>query len=251
MGRFDKLRGGTVVNLVGELARAGFRFEFQKYPNMRNKWKIVITCPAGAKANFATVIGSNEEMVKVADALRMGGKTFLFNLSQAVGRFGETAVLRALRGGQLNHSFRTADGTFNMRNMTLGSTIQLQNKSGHGLDVITKITAPRPPAPRWVAIEVKSRMGNEVPFPRLSAAQQESGYIQGAANRALTGIQRARDAVARDRTIGRSWEDLIGNRREIQEFQQAAAAGDVTSILTKVELDLQGNPVGELITEAW
>ncbi|PJI85736.1 hypothetical protein BC777_2082, partial [Yoonia maricola] len=46
--------------------------------------------------------------------------------------------------------------------MTLGSTLQLQNRSGHGLDLVTKITAPRPPAPRWVAIEVKTRMGNEV-----------------------------------------------------------------------------------------
>lgn len=251
MGRFDRLRGGTLVNLVGEMQRRGFTFKFQKYPQLRNKWKLTFECPPGAKANFSSTVGNNEEMVKIADALRMGGGTFLFNLSQAVGRFGEAAALRALRNGEINHVFRTADGSFNMRNMTLGETLQLQNRSGHGLDVITKITEPRPPAPRWVAIEVKSRMGDDVPFPRLSSKQQEEYYLADRADAAVRGIARARDAIRTGASAGRSWEDLIPHRRTIAEFEAMAQSGSVTKILAKVELDRQGNQVGEMIMENW
>lgn len=251
MGRFDKLRGGTLVNLVGELSRKGFDFSFQKYPNMANKWKVTFVCPAGAKANFATIAGSNAEMVKITDALRMGGGTFLFNLSRAVGLFGERAFLNAVRNARVDYAFRTVDGSFNLKNMTIGKTLQLQNYSGHGLDLIAKITAPRPPAPRWVAFEVKSKMGPDVPFPRLSDKQGEITYVQDAAATAISGIDRARDAIARNQTRGRSWEGLIPERRTVNEFRQAAEAGNVTKVHAKVELDGQGNPVGEIIAEAW
>ena len=251
MGRYDKLRAGTLVNLVGELSRRGFTFSFQKYPNMRNKWKMTFVCPSGAKANFSTIAGNNQEMVKIGDALRMGGATFLFNLSRAVGLFGERALLAAVRGGRINHSFRTVDGTFNMRNMTIGTTMPLQNYSGQGLDLIAKITAPRPPAPRWVAFEGKSKMGPDVPFPSLSSKQTEASYVEDAANTALAGIQRARQAIANNQTRGRAWAEHIGNRRTVEELRQAAQNGEVTKILAKVELDGQGNPVGDIVAEAW
>ncbi|WP_342077539.1 hypothetical protein [Yoonia sp. SS1-5] len=190
-------------------------------------------------------------MVKIADALRMGGGTFLFNLSQAVGRFGEAAALRAFRNGQIDHVFRVGSGTFNMRNMRLGETLQLQNRSGHGLDLITKIVEPRPPAPRWVAIEVKTRMGNDVPFPSLSNKQQDADYLIDRADAAVRGIARARTAVQEGATAGRSWEDMIPHRRTIAEFEAHARSGSVTKIHAKVEVDRQGNQVGEMIMEDW
>jgi len=44
---------------------------------------------------------------------------------------------------------------------------------------------------------------------------------------------------------------LIPERRTVNEFRQAAEAGNVTKVHAKVELDGQGNPVGEIIAEAW
>lgn len=251
MARFDKLRAGPLVNLVGELGRQGFKFDIQKFPEMRNKWKIVIEFPAGAKANLSTVLGNNREMLKLQDAVRMGGGTFLFNLSAAVGRFGENAALRALRGGNINHRFSVGGQSFNMKNMTLGSTIQLQNRSGQGLDVMTKITAPRPPAPRWVAIEVKSKMGPDVAFPSLSEAQQRSNYLREKVRGALRGIDRAEDAIDAGRSVGRTWEDLIPFVDDIEDFSEAVNNRQVTKILAQVELDRLGNQVGDIITGAW
>ncbi|SFJ16077.1 hypothetical protein [Jannaschia pohangensis] len=251
MAPYNKLRGGTIVNLVGELKRLGFKFEFQKYPEMRNKWKVVFECPAGSKANFSTVIGSNDEMLKISDALRMGGKTFLFNLSVAVGRFGENAMLAAVRAGRINHTFRVGGQSFNLRNMTLSAPLQLQNTSGNGLDLVAKITAPRPPAPRWVAFEVKSKMGPDVPFPSLSEAQQRSDYVQRAAEGAFAGIEQAQRAIRRNQTRGRSWEDLIPQKAEVEEFRDAAQDSEVIKIHAKVELDRMGQPVGEIELVAW
>lgn len=76
----------------------------------------------------------------------------------------------------------------------------------HGLDMVTKITAPRPPAPRWIAFEVKSRMGNEVPWPKLSAAQEEASYLADKVIIARRGVTNAQVAItrncAKDRIVG-------------------------------------------------
>lgn len=250
MSNYNKLRAGTLVNLVGELGRLGFKFDIQKYPNMRNKWKIVMEFPAGCKANLSTVLGNNLEMVKLQDAVRMGGGTFLFNLSAAVGRFGENAVLAALRGKRLNWRITQGGASYNLRDLTLTNILQLQNRSGHGLDVIARITEPRPPAPGWLAIEVKSKMGADVRFPSLSEAQQQSDYVQRKAQAALDGIDRARRAIQRNETVGRSWEDLIPERAVIEEFKDASA-DRIAKAVARVELDMQGNPVGDIQAGAW
>ena len=118
-------------------------------PRVRDLWRF--TCPDSAKANFSTIVGNNVEVDKISDAMRLGGGTFLFNLSQAVGRFGENAAQIALRARRIDHDFivknpvTNLDETFNLKNMTLGETIQMQNKSGHGLDMVCLLyTSPSP-----------------------------------------------------------------------------------------------------------
>lgn len=250
MSNYNKLRAGTLVNLVGELGRLGFKFDIQKYPNMRNKWKIVMEFPAGCKANLSTVLGNNLEMVKLQDAVRMGGGTFLFNLSAAVGRFGENALLSALRQKRLNWTITQGSARYNLRDLTLTNILQLQNRSGHGLDVIAKVTEPRPPAPFWMAIEVKSKMGPDVRFPSLSDAQQQADYVQRKAQQALDGIQRAARAKRRNETVGRSWEDLIPHREVVEEFLDATR-GHIVKGVARVELDMKGNPVGDIVGHKW
>ncbi|PJI84223.1 hypothetical protein BC777_3905, partial [Yoonia maricola] len=121
----------------------------------------------------------------------------------------------------------------------------------HGLDLVTKITAPRPPAPRWVAIEVKTRMGNEVPFPSLSEAQQEANYLQEKVDSAIDGIASARRAVRTGSTRGRSWEDMIEHLDDIEDFEDAVGREDVTKILARAEVDTQGQLVGQIQAMDW
>jgi len=102
-----------------------------------------------------------------------------------------------------------------------------------------------------VAFEVKSKMGPDVPFPRLSDRQTASDYVEKAVDTALSGISRARQAIANNQTRGRAWEEYIPHRRTLQEFRTAARQGQVTKIHAKVELDGQGNPVGDIIAETW
>ncbi|WP_139212338.1 hypothetical protein [Jannaschia pohangensis] len=72
-----------------------------------------------------------------------------------------------------------------------------------------------------------------------------------AADNAIGGIQQAIDAIARNQTRGRSWAELIPNRRDVLDFQAQARAGNVTKVHAKVELDMQGQPVGEIVTARW
>ncbi|SFJ15794.1 hypothetical protein [Jannaschia pohangensis] len=119
------------------------------------------------------------------------------------------------------------------------------------LDLVAKITAPRPPTPRWVAFEVKSKMGPDVPFLSLSEAQQRSDYVQRAAEGAFAGIRQAERAKDAGMNRGRSWEGLIDQKMEIKEFMRAAQLRQVTKIHAKVELDRMGQPVGEIVTVDW
>ena len=245
MGKYDKLRASRLVSLVADLRKAGFSFSFQKFPNMRNKYVLEVVCPAGAKANFRTAVGSNEEMVKINDAIQTGSTKFLFNLSGAIGRFGEDAVLRALRSGAIpSKKFTVNRGgqslEFDMKDMTFGDALQIQNRSGHGLDVVIPILQPRPPAPHHVILEVKSKMGPDLPFPQLSDAQKEVNYISRQIKSAEAGIARAQRAVARNQKTGRTWEDMIPHRRAVGDLGKAAEEKRITKLIANVELDRSG-----------
>ncbi len=233
MGKYDKLRATTLVSLVADLRKAGYRFSFQKFPNMRNKWVLEVECPAGAKANFRAAVGSNDEMVKINDAMQTGGAKFLFNLSGAVGRFGEDAVLKALRNGNIpSKKFTvTRNGQareFDMKDMTFGDALQIQNKSGQGLDAAIPIIQPRPPAPHHVVLEIKSKMGPHLPFPPLSEAQKGDSYISDQIDTVETGIAAARDAIKRGRQAGRTWEDMIVHERAIAQLKASHRRGNIT-----------------------
>ncbi|MDO5643392.1 MAG: hypothetical protein Q4G26_13535, partial [Paracoccus sp. (in: a-proteobacteria)] len=235
MGKYNKIRASTLVSLAVDLRKARFRFSFQKYPNMRNKYEIVVEGPPGTKANFRTVVGSNEEMFKINDAMQTGGAKLLFNLSGAVGRFGEDAVLRALRNGNIpSKKFTvTRNGQaleFDMRDMTFGNPIQIQNRSGHGLDVSIPIIQPRPPAPHHVVMDVKSRMGSDLPFPQLSEAQRGDNYIRRQIAAVEKGIEAANDAIKRGRQRGRTWEDMIAHEHAIAQLKDSDRRGNITKI---------------------
>ncbi|TRW92128.1 hypothetical protein FNJ84_21220 [Paracoccus sp. M683] len=256
MGKYDKIRAATLVSLAADLKKAGFKFSFQKYPNMRNKYEIAIEGPPGTKANFRTVVGSNEEMLKINDAIQTGGAKLLFNLSGAVGRFGEDAVLRALRSGKVpSKKFTVTKGgqslEFDMKDMTFGDALQIQNRSGHGLDAVVPIIAPRPPAPHHVVIEVKSRMGRDLPFPPLSEAQKGDSYLEDQIDTVERGIRRARQARNSGQKTGRTWEDMIDHREAIDGLKTSLEQNSVTKLLAKVELDQSGNQSGEIILEIW
>lgn len=256
MGKYDKLRATTLVSLVTDLNKAGFRFSFQKYPNMRNKWVIEVECPPGAKANFRTAVGSNEEMVKINDAMQTGGAKFLFNLSGAIGRFGEDAVLKAFREGTIpSKKFTVTKGgqslEFDLKDMTFGDALQIQNRSGHGLDVALPIIAPKPPAPHHIVMDVKSKMGPELPFPPLSEAQKGANYVANQVENARAGIRRALNAQRTNKSAGRTWEDMIPHRQAIEELRNAVTRGNFTQLVAQVELDRAGGQVGEIIWRNW
>ena len=66
---------------------------------------------------------------------------------------------------------------------------------------------------------------------------------------------RARDGIRlfnrTNGTSGRTWRDLASQRANVSSFLRAAERGEVSTVFAKIDLDRNGNQIGDIIMEAW
>ena len=243
-----KIPRARIGGLLAEITKARYTVRMIPYPQKRNAWMIEIITDGG-KANVRIPLaGSDLNRLSVRELIgtvKIGGKRALYNISRAVGAIGEAKLkARLLRGGMRIPNSAPPPDFFD--NASFTDVFSIQNRSGHGIDMVAKMTDP--PPPRWVAFEAKSRM--ETPtFPSLSAQQQEAAdFILKRAERAKNGIERFRRTGGAE---GGTWRDLAAQRQNVDDFFLAARRNEVISVFAKIDLDRNGNQIGDIITEVW
>lgn len=236
---------GRVGALLGELTKAGHKFSLIPYPEKKNFYMVEILSDLG-KANVKAPINVKDAKTmgikELMNTVTMGGERALLNIARAVGALGEGHLRRQVAAGfaKLNSSAGEITGA------KFSNIMSLQNRSGHGIDLVAKLTEPKPPAPKWVAFECKSKMGTKY-YPRLSAAQKDAAnFVETRAKKAYEGLQRF---LRTGGSEGKTWNDLADNFDDIEDFYKNTH--DVIRVSAKVDLNKQGGQIGEIITEAW
>lgn len=240
-----RIPSGRVGALLGELTKAGHKFSLVPYPEKRNFYMVEIISDFGKASVKAPINVKDAKTMGIKELMNtvtMGGERALLNIVRAVGALGEGHLRRQVAAGfaKLNSSAGELTGA------KFSNIMSLQNRSGHGIDLVAKLTEPKPPAPKWVAFECKSKMGTPN-FPRKSAQQADAAeFVQKRAERAFEGIRRFRRTSG---TEGKTWRDLDNSFRDVTDFYRNR--NDVIRVFTKVDLNKQGGQIGDIITEAW
>ena len=236
---------GRVGALVGLIRKNGFTVSLIPYPNKKGAWMLEVVPTIGAKASFKIPLAKNSDTVKWLSSIRVGGTRALYNYSRAIGAIGEARLVTRIRAGGVSFPNSLPPPPM-IQNAQFDDVFSIQNRSGHGIDLMARLQSPSPPAPKWVAFEAKTAMETNQ-FPPLSADQARSAtsFVQTRAQRALDGIRAAQ------RGDGTTWTDMIPHRSFIRSIEQAAGRNDIITVHAKVRLDRHGDQVGNITMEAW
>ncbi len=244
MTRIPRARLG---GLMAEISKARFTVRLIPYSEKKNAWMIEILTTNGKANARIPLSGARLSEISVRELIgtvKIGGKRALYNISKAIGQIGETHLkTRLLRGGLRLPNSAPPPAYFD--NVQFTDVFSIQNRSGHGIDMVGKVSNP-PPA--WIAFEAKSKM--EVPsWPSRSTAQDNAAdFVRTRTERAIKGIERFENSNGRE---GRTWRDLAGKIDDIMDFDDARDVGDVRTVFAKIDLDRYGQQVGDIRMEVW
>lgn len=236
MSGIKKADATKVKRLLGDLAkthskgRGLFKIEFEKYYHDAGKVLLKVKTETG-KANFQIYAASIGDLKFYAAASKIS-KRIIGKLSNAVGARAEKFIEDTVRKVGIKNKSPPPD----MIQFDPGTIQSVQNKSGHGIDLIAKSKPPPSPA-KWYFFEGKSTLGGgEV--PGLSKSQKNAeNFVKKRLKTAINGIKKRRKTwIGKTKSHLSLYHDILKKiKRGDVEYRKVDVYMDNNGKLNKID----------------